>query len=302
MSSDEDLYAEDVQATNETGGDVVEEEQVEEEQEADAPDAETDAVAMEPEPEGTAILEADTPDNSKLLEELATKETQIAELQRQVDQWRSAFRDETKPEVIADPGSVLDNLLALRASERKLHEQVRDYKKREDALVLRVQAKDQEIQDFKVYKLALDPAVHREFTRLQKELDDKDKALKASQADLESATYSADSKMGRRLRARLQTVLKENEELASQIKEGKVQRLETELAMLKDYLNEMKRLDRDLVDDAQMLDEESTELQQHLFVLQNRISQRDGFQRDEEAELVKEMQFSSALPPMALTK
>lgn len=286
MSSDEDLYAEDVQATNETGGEVVEEEQ-----ETNAPDAETDAVAMDPEPDGTATLESDAPDSSKLLEELAAKESQVAELQRQVDQWQSAFRDETKPEVTPDPGSVLDNLLALRASERKLHEQVRDYKKREDALVLRVQAKDQEIQDFKaqvrdlkamskpanqeVYKLALDPAVHREFTRLQKELEDKDKALKAAQADLESATYSADSKMGRRLRARLQTVLKENEELASQIKEGKVQRLETELAMLKDYLNEMKRLDRDLVDDAQMLDEESMELQQHLFVLQNRISQGD---------------------------
>lgn len=56
----------------------------------------------------------------------------------------------------------------------------------------------------------------------QREADEARKTAKALQEEMESVKYTADSKNGRRLRARLQTWQKENEELAALVSEGQV--------------------------------------------------------------------------------
>eukprot|EP00240_Pyramimonas_obovata_P005905 CAMPEP_0118933778 /NCGR_PEP_ID=MMETSP1169-20130426/12467_1 /TAXON_ID=36882 /ORGANISM="Pyramimonas obovata, Strain CCMP722" /LENGTH=337 /DNA_ID=CAMNT_0006876587 /DNA_START=82 /DNA_END=1095 /DNA_ORIENTATION=- len=223
-------------------------------------------------------------DLTKMLEEkyaeISALKADSAKKQAALDQWRNAFRDEAKGGE-PDPGTVLDSLLALRSVDRKMQEQAREHKKTENALLFRLAAKEQEVQEMKTqlhdlrqtkqadtaetHKLLLDPAVHREFTRLKSELEEQKRQLKAAQEELESVKYTPDSKNGRRLRARLQTWQKENEELALLVSEGKVHRLECELAMLKDYLSEIKRVDHELLEDAEMLELESIELHQHLF-------------------------------------
>mmetsp|Transcript_32009 Transcript_32009/g.38751 ORF Transcript_32009/g.38751 Transcript_32009/m.38751 type:complete len:300 (-) Transcript_32009:278-1177(-) len=251
-------------------------------------------VEAQPEPssvttQSTTVVEdgPKTVDAGSLQAQLAEKDAQIASLQAEVSaantalaQWRNAFRDEAK-----DPGTVVDNLLALRASQRKLQEQVRDYNKRENGILLRLQAKEAEnlelkssLQDMKqihqppnaeVHKLMLDPAVHQEFLRLQAEVEEGKKALKAANEELESVKYTAESKNGRRLRARLQFWQKENEELATHVSEGRLHRLECEIALLRDYLNDLKTIDHDLLEDSQLLDEESADIQHFLYSIGN---------------------------------
>mmetsp|Transcript_4021 Transcript_4021/g.6865 ORF Transcript_4021/g.6865 Transcript_4021/m.6865 type:complete len:345 (+) Transcript_4021:152-1186(+) len=212
--------------------------------------------------------------------EISGLKSESAKKQAALDQWRNAFRDEAKGGD-PDPGLVLDSLLALRSVERKLHEQARDHTKTENALLFRLAAKEQEVHEMKTqlhdlkqtkqaetaetHKLLLDPAVHREFVRLQGEVEEQKKQLHAANEELEAVKYTPDSKNGRRLRARLQTWQKENEELALLVSEGKVHRLECELAMLKDYLSEIKRVDHELLEDAELLELESVELHQYLF-------------------------------------
>jgi hypothetical protein len=82
---------------------------------------------------------------------------------------------------------------------------------------------------------------------VQHEAEEAKKQVKALQGELDGVTYTAESVNGRRLRARLITWQKENDELAAQVSEGTVHKLECELALLKDYLTDVKRADHELV-------------------------------------------------------
>jgi len=211
--------------------------------------------------------------------EISSLKSTLISKQASLDKWTVTFKEEGAGDL--DPAVVLESLQTLRASEQKLQEQVRDYKKRENALMFRVSAKEQEMQEVKtslldarqqslgenkeVRRLLLDPVLHKEFTRLQSESQDAGKALRALQEELEAVKYSAESKNGRRLRARLQMWQKENEELAAQVSEGTVHHLECELALLKGFLTDLKRLDQELLEDAEILEIESMELNQILF-------------------------------------
>ena len=81
----------------------------------------------------------------------------------------------------------------------------------------------------------------------QHEAEEAKKQAKTLQGQLEAVTYTPESANGRRLRAQLITWQKENDELAAQVSEGTVHKLECEVALLKDYLTAVKRADHQLV-------------------------------------------------------
>jgi hypothetical protein len=82
-------------------------------------------------------------------QEVAAAKGEAARARSALEGWQNAFRDECKG-MEPEPGAVLDALLTLRAAERKAGEAQRDAKKREAALLLRVQAKEAEMLELKV--------------------------------------------------------------------------------------------------------------------------------------------------------
>lgn len=82
-------------------------------------------------------------------QEVAAAKGEAARARSASEGWQNAFRDECNG-MEPEPGAVLDALLTLRAAERKAGEAQRDAKKREAALLLRVQAKEAEILELKV--------------------------------------------------------------------------------------------------------------------------------------------------------
>jgi hypothetical protein len=115
-------------------------------------------------------------------QEVATAKGEAARARSALEGWQNAFRDECKG-MEPEPGAVAEALLTLRGAERKAGEAARDAKKREAALLFRVQAKEQELLELRsqvadlktarlpenkdIHTLLLDPAVHSEFLRLQ---------------------------------------------------------------------------------------------------------------------------------------
>lgn len=82
-------------------------------------------------------------------QEVAAAKGEAARARSALEGWQNAFRDECKG-MEPEPGAVLDALLTLRAAERKAGEAQRDAKKREAALLFRVQAKEAEMLELKV--------------------------------------------------------------------------------------------------------------------------------------------------------
>ena len=86
-------------------------------------------------------------------------------------------------------------------------------------------------------------------------------AAKAKDEEIAALGFSKDSKQGRLLIARVRSLIKENEELGEQVSAGRVHQLSAEVALLRDYVGELKRAYAELEETAALADEENEELQ-----------------------------------------
>lgn len=116
-------------------------------------------------------------------------------------------------------------------------------------------------------QLLLDPAVLKEFQYLRAELEESQRELKKVQQELEAVTFTQDSKAGRMLMAKCRTLQEENEEMGRELSEGRIHHLETQLALAKNFAEEMRRKYLELEEHCCALDEEAEDLQQQLFML-----------------------------------
>ncbi|CAG9805227.1 unnamed protein product [Chironomus riparius] len=86
-----------------------------------------------------------------------------------------------------------------------------------------------------------DPAVNIIFTKLKNELKATKAKLEDTQNELTAWKFTPDSNTGKRLMAKCRLLYQENEELGKVISNGRLAKLETELAIQKNMNEELKR-------------------------------------------------------------
>ncbi|XP_068148234.1 pre-mRNA-splicing regulator female-lethal(2)D isoform X2 [Drosophila tropicalis] len=132
----------------------------------------------------------------------------------------------------------------------------------------------------------LDPAVNLLFERLKKELKATKAKLEETQNELSAWKFTPDSNTGKRLMAKCRLLYQENEELGKMTSNGRLAKLETELAMQKSFSEEVKKSQSELDDFLQELDEDVEGMQSTILFLQQELkTTRDRIQTLEKENL-----------------
>ncbi|XP_060577983.1 pre-mRNA-splicing regulator WTAP-like [Ruditapes philippinarum] len=169
----------------------------------------------------------------------------------------------------------------------RLKQQQKDASRRENTLVHRLTTKEQELQDYvnqiselkhaqtqgttQLKSMLLDPAVNIVFQRMAKEMEEAQEKLKQTQNELSAWKFTPDSQTGKRLMARCQMLLQENEELGKTIASGKTAKLEGEIALQKTLVTEMKNNQSELDEFLGDLEEDVEGMQTMIYVLQQQL-------------------------------
>uniref|UniRef100_A0A1A9WIU9 Pre-mRNA-splicing regulator female-lethal(2)D n=1 Tax=Glossina brevipalpis TaxID=37001 RepID=A0A1A9WIU9_9MUSC len=199
---------------------------------------------------------------------------------------------------------------SLKLEQSRLTQQFNDAQRREKILMRRLANKELEFQDYVVsfvagekyplyfsypvcliclqsqiaeYKAAqapsavalrtalLDPAVNLLFEKLKKELKATKAKLEETQNELSAWKFTPDSNTGKRLMAKCRLLYQENEELGKMTSNGRLAKLETELAMQKSFSEEVKKSQSELDDFLQELDEDVEGMQSTILFLQQEL-------------------------------
>lgn len=183
----------------------------------------------------------------------------------------------------------------LKIEQSRIQQQFTDAQRREKILMRRLANKEQEFQDYvsqiAEYKAAqapgpaalrsalLDPAVNLLFEKLKKELQATKAKLEDTQQELSAWKFTPDSNTGKRLMAKCRLLYQENEELGKMTSNGRLAKLETELAMQKSFAEEVKKSQSELDDFLQELDEDVEGMQSTILFLQQELkTTRDRIQ------------------------
>ncbi|XP_016943429.1 pre-mRNA-splicing regulator female-lethal(2)D isoform X1 [Drosophila suzukii] len=188
-----------------------------------------------------------------------------------------------------------DEIENLKLEQARMGQQCADALRREKILMRRLANKEQEFQDY-VSQIAeykaqqaptalalrtalLDPAVNLLFERLKKELKATKAKLEETQNELSAWKFTPDSNTGKRLMAKCRLLYQENEELGKMTSNGRLAKLETELAMQKSFSEEVKKSQSELDDFLQELDEDVEGMQSTILFLQQELkTTRDRIQ------------------------
>jgi len=162
-----------------------------------------------------------------------------------------------------------------------------DNSRREHLLVMRLSAKEQEIQELvaQVTELKgaqapsttllrntlLDPAVNLLIQKLTKECENLKKQAEDKQNELAAWKFTPDSATGKRLMAKCRQLYQENEDLGKMISSGRLAKLEGELALQKNLSEEMKKNQLEMDDFMTELDEDVEGMQSTILLLQQQL-------------------------------
>ncbi|XP_067627965.1 pre-mRNA-splicing regulator female-lethal(2)D [Eurosta solidaginis] len=188
-----------------------------------------------------------------------------------------------------------DEIESLKLEQTRLSQQCADVQRREKILMRRLANKEQEFQDYvsqiAEYKAAqaptalalrsalLDPAVNLLFEKLKKELKATKAKLEETQNELAAWKFTPDSNTGKRLIAKCRLLYQENEELGKMTSNGRLAKLETELAMQKSFCEEVKKSQSEVDDFLPELDEDVEGMQSTILFLQQELkTTRDRIQ------------------------
>ncbi|XP_025421072.1 pre-mRNA-splicing regulator female-lethal(2)D-like isoform X2 [Sipha flava] len=159
---------------------------------------------------------------------------------------------------------------------------------REKCLLRKLANKEQEIQDYIAQLSALrnsiqsksisslkcslqDPAVNLLIQRLRQDLSATKTRLEETQSELNAWKFTPDSNTGKRLMAKCRLLYQENEELGKVVNSGRIAKLEGELALQKNFGEEVKKSQLELDEFLQDLDEDVEGMQSTIYFLQNEL-------------------------------
>ncbi|XP_055620556.1 pre-mRNA-splicing regulator female-lethal(2)D [Toxorhynchites rutilus septentrionalis] len=180
-----------------------------------------------------------------------------------------------------------EEIQTLKESESKLKQQYVETQRRERILARRLAVKEQEMQDFAsqiaelktaqapgqaaLRSALLDPAVNILFQKLKAELQQTKAKLEETQNELSAWKFTPDSNTGKRLMAKCRLLYQENEELGKMTSNGRLAKLEGELALQKSYNEEVKKSQLELDDFLQEMDEDVEGMQSTIVYLQQEL-------------------------------
>ncbi|XP_058456462.1 pre-mRNA-splicing regulator female-lethal(2)D [Malaya genurostris] len=180
-----------------------------------------------------------------------------------------------------------EELQTIKDSEGKLKLQYAESQRRERILARRLAVKEQEMQDFAsqiaelktaqapgqaaLRSALLDPAVNILFQKLKCELQQTKAKLEETQNELSAWKFTPDSNTGKRLMAKCRLLYQENEELGKMTSNGRLAKLEGELALQKSYNEEVKKSQLELDDFLQEMDEDVEGMQSTIVFLQQEL-------------------------------
>merc|ERR1719420_307264 len=159
--------------------------------------------------------------------------------------------------------------------------------RRENLLVMRLTAKEQELQEMAAQiaelksaqapttsvlrNTLIDPAVNLVIQRLTKECDSLKKAAEEAQNELAAWKFTPDSATGKRLMAKCRQLYQENEDLGKMIASGRLAKSEGELALQKNLTEEMTKNHLDLDEFMAEMDEDVEGMQSTIYYLQQQL-------------------------------
>ncbi|RWS31277.1 pre-mRNA-splicing regulator WTAP-like protein [Leptotrombidium deliense] len=193
------------------------------------------------------------------------------------------------------------DLISLRESEEKLKQQQLEATRRENILVMRLTTKEQEMQDFvnqiqelkqsslpgpsQLEATLVDPAVNLMFEKMRKAVDSSKAKVEEMQNELTAWKFTPDSNTGKRLMAKCRLLYQENEELGKIVSSGRVAKLEGDLALQRNFSEEMKKCQSELDDFLFELDEDVEGMQNTIVFLQLQLKEA----KDQLANLQREV-------------
>jgi len=107
----------------------------------------------------------------------------------------------------------------------------------------------------------LDPTINYQFQKMKEDLKQAEKNLKSAQEEVEAIQFSQQSILGKKLMAKCRLLQEENEEFGQKLAEGRIHKLECEIALQKEYIEELKQSLNESNDYIMQLDEEIENLQ-----------------------------------------
>nr|CAG4652251.1 EOG090X0FYD [Triops cancriformis] len=202
---------------------------------------------------------------------------------------------------------------ALRDHEEKCRQIQNEAAKRESVLVMRLSSKEQDLQDLaaqitelkssqssgpnSLRSALLDPAVHCLVQKLRAEVEKSRSSLEETQNELSAWKFTPDSNTGKRLMAKCRLLYQENEELGKMIASGRLAKLEGDLALQRNFSEEMKKTQSELDEFLQELDEDVEGMQSSIYYLQQQLKHA----REQVSSLQKENELlKTRLPANAL--
>ncbi|CAG8577306.1 5603_t:CDS:2, partial [Racocetra persica] len=120
-------------------------------------------------------------------------------------------------------------------------------------------------------KKFLDPAINLLFRNMKKELEDKDKTIESLQHELEGVKFTPNSITGKKLVSKLRALQDENEELGRQLRQGRVEQYEVEIALQRKMIYELKQGLEESDNQLISMDNEMERLQDLVFKLRAKV-------------------------------
>jgi len=190
--------------------------------------------------------------------------------------------------------------------------------KREQLLIMRLTAKEQEIQEMNsqltemksanspssalLRSTLLDPAVNLVIDKLTKQCDKLKKEVEEKDEELAAWKFTPDSASGKRLMARCRQLHQENEDLGKMIASGKLSKLESELALQKNLTETFKQNEVEMEDFIAELDEDVEGLQSTIVVLQQQLKEAKDEISKLNSELGKDSSADQSQPSLEAGK
>eukprot|EP00118_Oscarella_pearsei_P025232 m.307788 g.307788 ORF g.307788 m.307788 type:complete len:373 (+) comp42824_c0_seq1:114-1232(+) len=178
-----------------------------------------------------------------------------------------------------------EEVASLRESEAKLQMQQQESTRRENVLVMRLATKEHEMQDLmsqvhelkqgqttlQLRSMLLDPAVNVLFQKMQAEITELKSKVTQAQDDLSAWKFTPDSVTGKKLMAKCRNLVQENQDLGKQMSQGRISQLESELAVQKQYTEELKASQSELTEVIVHMEEEVESLGSTILFLQEQL-------------------------------
>lgn len=133
----------------------------------------------------------------------------------------------------------------------------------------------------------LDPAVNIIFQKLKGELKTTKAKLEETQNELGAWKFTVDSNTGKRLMAKCRLLYQENEDLGKLTSNGRLAKLEGDLALHKSFCGELKKSQSEVELIIQDLDEEVEGLTSTIIILQQELITKNERIAQLEADLSK---------------